>query len=119
MRLYEPGDYEQVMSWWVKRDKAPIPREYFSDVGFIEDGKAAVFLYMTNSAVCYLEMLISNPEAEANQAIDDVIKRGIEEARALGFKVVIASSNKRSVIERVQDLGFSASPGYVQVIYNL
>ncbi len=107
------------MSWWLKRCNGALDQALFSDTGFIIDGHAAIFLYKTNSAVCYLEMLIANPDVDADSAIDAVITAGLIEAQKLGFKVVLASSNKPQVIERVQRLGFHAEPAYTQVAYYL
>lgn len=120
MRAIKENDFEEIQSWWTKREKTPISREYFSDSGFIEEGKAAVFLYKTNSAICYLESLISNPDAEnTDEAIDQVIQAGIKQAKVDGYKLILASSNRDYVIKRVSKLGFKDFEGYSQLVLKL
>ncbi len=116
MRAYVPEDYFQIMDWWVKRTEGePIEAQYLSDIGFIVDGLAAVFLFTTNSKVAYIDFLISNPEAphqDSQMALDTVVQACISRAKKEGFRVLLGSTSRAYVCNRAVKNGFQADEGY-------
>jgi len=119
MREYKPEDYEQIMSWWVKRDKAPISPDLFSDLGFIVDGVAAVFLYTTNSKIAYLECMICNPDVDksiTDKALNDLTELCSEAARQMGYKALMATATNPNVIIRAVKNGFKVEPGHTLLV---
>ena len=124
MRKVDPKDHEEIMRWWKSRlpEASIIPSEFFPDSGFIVDGKAAVFLYKTNSAVAYIDLLISNPEvplSESQAALDLVVKACIDEAKKLGSKMLLGQTNRNYVAERAMNHGMAVYPNYYMLLLRL
>ena len=119
MREYKPEDYEQLMSWWLKRNKNPINPDLFSDTGFIVDGVAAVFLYTTNSKIAYLECMICNPDVDksiTDKALNNLTELAAEAARQMGYKALMATATNKNVIIRAIKHGFQVEPGHTLLV---
>ncbi len=124
IRPYVPTDHPEIMSWWKSRhgDRAAIPADHFPDSGFVVEGKAACSLVKTNSAVAYIDLLISNPNIplpESRAALDEVIEACVNEARKCGFKILTATTARTSVVIRASKHGFDAWHGYSQLVRKL
>lgn len=112
IRRYQGKDYEQVMGWLVKRGQKKIHPDFLSEHGLIIPEKAAVWVYMTNSDVCYIENLITNPEeVERAKWIKLLLDSSIKFARDAGFKFVLSVTNNESVIAHSVTFGAKITPG--------
>lgn len=108
IRRYEDKDFEQVKSWLESRDMRVFHPNILPKTGFIVDEVAVVFLYRTDSDICYLENLVSNPNSEQetrDKAIKALIEEAFKEAKSQGFKFVIAVTDVPAVIERALSVG--------------
>jgi hypothetical protein len=83
-----------------------IAPENLPKVGFVIEGEedpiCAGFLYQTDSAVCWLEWIVTNPKIKAREkydAISYLIDVICDEARGLGFKVIYTSSNQSGLMK--------------------
>ncbi len=104
-----PQHVEEAIAWMVKRGLPAPPADMFSSVGFVVEGIAGHWLYLTNSSMAYLEMLTTNPDAskaDRDRALDLVIGRCLEEARDAGCRVVVTLINRPDLQARAERLGF-------------
>ncbi len=107
VRKYEEKDFDQIKSWLELRKMKVIHPRILPKTGFIVDGVAAVFIYRTDSDLCYLENLISNPESD-NEVRDTAIKSLVDEAfkeASLEFKFILAITDLPAVITRALSVG--------------
>lgn len=80
-------------------------------------GKAAIFLYKTDSALGLLDNLISNPEARGtSEAIDAVMLAALADGKAEGIQAVMSTSAHGPSAQRAQRLGFDLHPSTFQVL---
>ena len=73
----------------------------------------SIFLYFSNSDLCFLGWIVSNPEyreKDRHDAIDYLIGVASEAAIEQGAKYVYGTSNKKSIIERYEKNGFFLGP---------
>ena len=119
-RLLEENDYEKLVEWW-KWFRFPVPARKFLP----EDGKGGVmitkdgidivagFVFFTNSKLCWIEFIVSNPEyknKDRKQAIVECIKKLCFIAKNKGYKAVFTSIKSENLIESYKKAGFNASP---------
>lgn len=108
VRRYELEDFEQVQSWLEARGMKVFHPAILPKTGFIVNHVAAVFVYSTDSDICYLENLISNPNTDnkvRDEAIADLINEAFKEARSQGFKFIMAVTDVPAVIVRALQVG--------------
>ncbi|MBJ6762861.1 hypothetical protein JGU66_19025 [Myxococcaceae bacterium JPH2] len=106
---YDPAQhFEQVQSWYAHRNEVLTP-DALPRVGFIVPGKAAGFLYQTDSSVAWIEGLVASPslsKAERLGVVDAIVVAVCEESRKLGFKTLLGYTVLDVVVERAKRLGF-------------
>lgn len=103
VRMYEPEDYATIKAWAADGWDTEYNQDFFPTIGFVVDGIAAIFLYQTDSKVCFLENMISNPEAcpiQKDVALDLLLKEAFSLAKDLGYRVAYATTNNPKVITR-------------------
>lgn len=119
IRELKEEDYSTLCDWW-KWHRFPIPpMEILPDNGLgglmVEvDGIdiCAGFLYLTNSKICWIEYIVSNPsyrEENRKEVIKTLIERLSEIAKNLGFKVVYSSVVNENLLKTMEELGFNVS----------
>ncbi len=116
VRRYKPEDFSQVQSWLEHREMKVIHPSVLSQTGFIVDDTAVLFLYKTDSDVCYLENLFSNRESipeYRNHAISLLIDEAFQEAKTQGFKFVMSVTDVPAVIARAVASGCQIEPNKV------
>jgi hypothetical protein len=110
--------FETVRSWMEARGEA-ITLDALPQTGFIIPGKAAGFLYKTDSSVAMIEGLVAAPgvEREArDQAVDAIVQAVIAEAQRLGFKTLTGTTVLEAVVKRAERNGFVYVGGNFHVI---
>lgn len=108
--LNKSKDYGTVSQWWKAREWPIIPLEYLPNHGLIIDNYCAGFVYNTDSAIAWIEFIVSNPNSDKvkrSQAMDILIDSLIGKARILGAKCVFTSSNNEKLIKRFVSQGYS------------
>ncbi len=107
-------DLPEIASWYARRGMDEgWPREWLSDLGFQVRGVAAGWLITTNTARALIEDFITNPDApksERGSAIEALEARIVEEARKLGFRHLLGSTNIDAMRERAKGLGYHVTP---------
>jgi hypothetical protein len=120
LRMYDPAkDYDMVAGWWKGHGWDAVPPFFLPKLGVIAcwaegektEDTAAAWLYMDNSApVCWLEYMVSNPEANAGRAVKalrhlDTFLTG--EAKATGYAVMLTTCRQDSLVKFHQKNGFT------------
>ena len=102
--------YEKQLTSWFKQWNIPESiKETLPETGFIVDGIAAIFLYETNSKMCFIECLIRDKEATeevSNKAIDLLIKHVLRYAKEQNYKFIMSNTKYDRVVEIAEKHGF-------------
>lgn len=115
VRVLQPEDYDQLQRWWkFWRFPAPaqdcLPNNGTGGLMIIKDGVdvCAGFLYFTNSKMCWLEYIVSNPEIKENraEAIQELIYELCSLAQRMGYKIVFTSVKNQNLINHYTQCGF-------------
>jgi len=115
-RLLTNEDYPELCIWWKWWRFAAPPIELLPDNGcggimISKDGVdvCAGFLYYTNSALCWIEFIISNPkykEKDRGKAIQYLINELSGMAKAQGFKGIFTSVKNQSLLTHYEQCGY-------------
>lgn len=107
----EERHVKDAIAWMVKRGMPELPPDVFSSAGFVVEGVAGVWVYLTDSTMAWLEMLIGNPDAsreERSRGLDAVIDAAVAFASEQGLRTLIAPVERRSpVLRRAHVHGFN------------
>jgi hypothetical protein len=110
-------DYDTLVEWWMWFRFPPPPKSTLPDNGkcgvmVTKDGVevCAGFLYFTNSNMCWMEYIVSNPNVKDKNTRNDCIKFLIDKLSDLaemnGFTVVYTSTKNENLINKYLDCGF-------------
>ena len=127
-RPIEVEDNDTLMEWWHSYDGIQIPDSSILPNnglgGFVieKEGKmiAAAYLYLTNSAVGYIDFLISNPNYKGRDRYDiiaELILICSNAAVAKGCRLVWAMTTYDGIVKRCKDLGGEILEDKYTVIY--
>lgn len=115
VRVFRGEDKGMLDSWWEAHNLPLIPLSSLPATGYMVQGVAAGFLYLTNSDVAFIENYISNPKAiyvERQAALDAVTARLIECAMQNGYNYLVALTQSQAIYERALRFGFSNAGAY-------
>lgn len=121
VRKYTPEDFAQIQAWGAEYGDTYEP-DQLPATGFIVDGVAAYFLYKTDTTCCWLENLIATRKTDywvKDEAIRLLIDACVAEAKALGFKVAYASTDRYTVALRGKKIGAHVAPNHMLLSLNL
>lgn len=107
--LYSKRQHEDQLKKWYKGWNLPDNSYLMSDLGLIVPDVAAIFLFTTNSKMCLLDGLICNPKSdkqERDECINKMIEVMIHQAKELGFKYIMGTTQFPHVLERAKQHGF-------------
>lgn len=107
---YVPELHYPTVNAWMQFWNEVLPEHALPKTGFIIPGKAAGFLYRTDSSVAWIETLVAAPglgREERSQAVDAIVSAIIEEARKLGFKLLLGHTVLDAVVKRAERFGFT------------
>lgn len=114
-RLLEDLDYDTLCKWWKWwRFSAPpkdsLPHNGKGGIMVSRDSVdvCAGFIYFTNSNMCWIEFIVSNPEVKENrkEAITFLINELSELAKRAGVKVAYTSLKSQSLINNFSECEF-------------
>lgn len=125
VRLIEEKDYEEFCQWW-RFWNFPAPpldslpqnglgglKIVFVDDDGHEDNVCAAYLYETNSAIAWLEFLVSSPEIKDKkiryESQVDLIRYLTVQAEQKGYKYVFSSLESKSLILKYKEVGYIES----------
>jgi len=124
IRPYVPEDYPMLASWWSAHKWEAVPEAILPGLGVVAYHRekageteafplCAAFLYMSNSnGVCWMEWLVSNPKAqgmETIRAINAVVTFMEQEAKRLGYGVMLTACRQESLGRIYQKIGFQVT----------
>lgn len=113
-RYFTDSDYKNIVKWW-NFWRFPAPTlEMLSDIGIIVslDGVdiACGWLYTTNSAMCHVEFIVSNPEVRDRDirtvAINGLIDEICISSKELGYKFAYTTLTNKNLENKFMDCGF-------------
>ena len=121
-------DYTILMEWWKSYDGIEIPDSSILPTGglggFVIEKKermiAAAYIYFTNSAIAYIDFLISDPNYKSKdryEIIAQLIVACSNAAVKQGSKLVWAITTYNGVIQRCKELGGDVLDNNYTVIY--
>lgn len=112
-RILKEEDYKELVSWWRWWRFAPPAQEILPNNGtcgimISKDGIniCAGFIYFTNSAICWVEFIVSNPdyrESDRKEALTTLINELGNIAKQKGFKVVYTNLKNASLVNHFTD----------------
>lgn len=109
--------------WCRRRGMSPFPPGWLPPTGFWVPGILAAFVYRTDSALAYIECVISNPDTtpgDRQRALFAVNERIEAEARSWGARYLIGLTSIDSVARAGIARGYHVSaPRYAQMIKRL
>lgn len=126
IRKLTEADYETLLPWWKWfRFPAP-PQDCLPEngagglmVSIGDTNICAGFLYFTNSKLCWVEFIVSNPEYRLHDrglAIQILIKELCAIAKGKGYSAVFSSIKHPSLIKHYVACGFNKNEGAVEMI---
>lgn len=105
-RDFVEEDYPEVARWYKLRGWPEFPLRMLPQTGAIVEGKAAGFLYRTDSPIGWLEWVVSNPEVEHAGAVEEVLSFLVNKAGELGIEVILCTLSQPSQVEKYKKAGF-------------
>lgn len=81
------------IAWMIKRGMPELPTDVFSSAGFVVPGVAGVWVYLTDSTMAWLEMLVANPDAtkeDRARGLNAVIDAAVAFSSDQGLRTLIA-----------------------------
>ena len=112
VKNYNDSYYSQLQNWCEDRGFDAPDKEMLSDIGFIIPDVCVGFLYLTNSKVCYLETILSNPnssDALRDSSIDLIVEALIQKATILNYKLILSVTKLDCIVKRALEHGFTTS----------
>jgi hypothetical protein len=110
--------FEQIRAWMRFRNEDFTP-DVLPQTGYIIPGKAAGFLYRTDSSVAWIEGLVAAPhldKEERNQAVDQIVAAICQKSKELGFRMLLGYTVLDVVVKRAQRHGFNYVGGGFHLI---
>jgi len=117
---YQKAIHQEQIIEWYKQWNMKGSLDLMPETGLIVPNICAIFLYETNSKVCFIDGFISNKEVsdeKRDKCLDLVVSSLLHLAKEKGFKYIKADSRYQSVIDRGIKFGFYLSPHKYQAIY--
>lgn len=115
-RRFIVEDFPPVASWWTARKWPTIPLDLLPKTGVIIENYCAGFLYSTDSKICWIEFIVSNPntdKTERDHAMNLLLDRLITEAEGRGFKAIFTSAKNEHLEQRLSSKGFQKTDSEV------
>lgn len=112
IRLFNSSDYEMLSSWWKQHEWPSIPLSFLPKIGIIVDDCVAGFIYSTDSKICWLEFIISDPKCEQKKrqdALNLLIQEASNTAKDLGYEVIFTLASHKGLIEKYKNNGFKVT----------
>lgn len=103
------NDYATLQLWWAAHGWEAVPPDHLPEVGFIINDLVAGFIYKTDSAFCWLEFIISNPDShedERSRALDCLLHACVEWVSKSRFKTILSTIKHKRLIEHYKQVGF-------------
>lgn len=107
-------DFPVIVHWYRQRKLTPPDPRALSDIGFIADGRAAGWLYLTNSNIAMIEGIISDPSSTPSlrgESLDKLIGFMIDFSLQLGYTQILGITKHPNMEKKVKSkFGFKKLP---------
>lgn len=116
---YVPELHFDSIKDWLRFWNDTMTPEALPQTGFIIPGKAAGFLYRTDSSLAFIENLVAAPgmsREERTVHVDAIVAAICVEAAKLGFKILLGYTELDAVVKRAERFGFIHVASNVQVV---
>lgn len=111
--IYNPETHqEQLLKWIEQWGLKPSILDMLPSYGLIIEDICAVFLYETNSKVCFMDYFISNkdkPKQLTDSGLDLISHVLFQQARQKGYKYIVGNTKHKAVADRSLRHGFTVS----------
>lgn len=111
-RFYQAVDHPMIAKWWESWGWDVLPEIALPTTGIIvtNEGEdiAAVFLYKTDSCVCWAEHFVANKTASRDArkgGVEFLIRTVMEVAKEQGFMMMMASMQHKGLIGKMMEAG--------------
>ena len=122
-------DYDILVEWWKSwpnwepLSKDLLPENGTGGIMIEREGEPLIagFLYATNSNICWMEWIVSNPkQKDKSEAISLLISSLEKWGKDAGFKVVLSIGRSKNLINEHKKLGYTVdnNPSY-EIIKNI
>lgn len=114
IELFDPQKhYETVCQWWAAQGWPKLPLTHLPQTGVIvfsgDSPAAAGWIYKTDSAYCWLEYIVANPDVRGEaraSAISTLVSSAKCIAKVMGFQSCIMWLENESLAKRISAHGF-------------
>jgi len=116
-RPLKKEDYETICKWWKWWRWPVLPKDALPQDGtggfMVEKNNTPIvcgFVYMTNSKICLLEWIVSNPEYRENDrkdAIEFLVSNAEKFCKGLGKKYIFSIGRSKTLMNIHDKLGWS------------
>ena len=109
IQLVNKENYNILVDWWKGHAWTPIPYDMLPKVGFIVNDSVAGFLYATDSSMCVIEWIVSDPKSDKNlrkESIKILLDHLCNEAKKLGFICCFTYTKNKGLIQKLQENNF-------------
>lgn len=110
IKEFQQSNYPEVKQWWEGHKWPVIPFQMLPKTGYIIENVCAGWLYRSDSPICWVEWIISNPASEKiirNESLNLLIDTLINKAKSEGFSHVFTSVKHPGLIKRYESHGFT------------
>lgn len=106
--------YPLAAEWWTRHKFGVLPVEFLPKNGLVieaDDGTPVClgFLYLTDSAMAWIEYIVANPDAPItvrSDAVDLLIESLVNLSKTLGVGCLFTSTTLRGLTKRYEKQGF-------------
>lgn len=105
IELVNEQNYEMLVEWWKGHNWGIIPYSMLPKIGFIVEDTVAGFIYSTDSEICLIEWIISDPKSEKlkrKECVDILLKTLCSTAKEMGFKIGYTYTKNKGLIENLE-----------------
>lgn len=114
METFSPEKhYQTICQWWEAQNWPKVPLEFLPSFGLVvyhgETPAVAGWLYRTDSAICWIEWIVANPEVRGEprtEAINLLLSSLKEKAKECGGKIIFTTANNGSLVQRLEKNGY-------------
>lgn len=103
-------NYSMLVKWWEGHKWPIIPFESLPKIGIIVNDTVAGFLYSTDSNVCMLEWIISDPNSDKQKRKESLvilIDRVCSMAKDMGFKFCFTYVKNKGLMNTLTENSFT------------
>lgn len=118
--MYDPLKHKNQLIRWNREWKWNYPIDLLPETGVIIEDICAIFLYETNSNLCFVESFICNPTVpveERDDALDKVVDVLLHLAKEKGFTHIMGYTKHKKVSERAERHGFLVGTDNYKAFY--